>query len=218
LTRTLTFLHTSPVHVATFNQLLAELDPTITLKHVVNVGLLEEAQAAGEVTPALAHRVTELIVAELAGNDNILLCTCSTIGPVAEQVNQLMPQRVLRVDRPMAEQAVARGSHIIIMAALATTFEPTRQLILEVAAQADKQVEITEVHCATAWPKFLAGDKAGYLADIAASITKVASEGDIIVLAQASMAEAALLCKDIATPILSSPYLGAAAAVALLKA
>ncbi len=37
--------------------------------------------------------------------------------------------------------------------------------------------------------------------------------GDVIVLAQASMAPAAQLCSDLSVPVLSSPRLGAEAAI-----
>lgn len=213
MSQVLTFLHTSPVHVATFNNLIGAIDPNIKVKHIVNEGLLREAQAIGEVTPALAQKVKDIILDELENNADVVLCTCSTIGPVAEQVNQIVPDRVVRVDRPMAAQAVNSGTRILVLAALTTTFIPTRQLILDEANKANKHVELTEILCEGAWSKFEQGDKAGYLQIIATFIDDVADKGDVIVLAQASMAEAALLCKQRAVPVLSSPQLGLEAAI-----
>jgi hypothetical protein len=85
-------------------------------------------------------------------------------------------------------------------------------LLLDAAKQAGKDIELIEALCATAWPKFAAGDKEDYFADIAAELHRAASQGDVIVLAQASMAGAATLCEDLPIPVLSSPRLGVEAA------
>ena len=62
----------------------------------------------------------------------------------------------------------------------------------------------------------MAGDSAGYHAAIAAALAGQRGRGDVIVLAQASMAGAAELCADLGVPILSSPRLGVEAALAAL--
>jgi hypothetical protein len=205
--RTLVFLHTSPVHITTFDGLLAASGADVTARHIVDEGLLSAARAAG-ITPELAGRVRERIAQ--AGDDALVLCTCSTIGGCAEQAG------ALRVDRAMAERAVASGPRIILAAALASTLEPTRHLIEEVAAAAGQPIQISELLCAEAWPMFEAGDQPAYLDAIAAALRPAAGQGDVIVLAQASMAGAAALCPDLALPILSSPRLGLEAALARL--
>ncbi len=58
----------------------------------------------------------------------------------------------------------------------------------------------------------------GYWAEIAAALHRDAPAGDVIVLAQASMAGAAALCEDMAVPILSSPRLGLEAALRAYRA
>lgn len=207
----LAFLHTSPVHVATFNRLIQDIDPSIEVRHVVNESLLRETRPDGEISPELAGKINDIILGELANNARVVLCTCSTIGPVAEQVSP----KVVRVDRPMAEQAVATGKRIVVLAALTTTLAPTRQLILDAADKAGQTVEIIEIFCETAWPKFEQGDKPGYLRDIAKYIDQGADKGDVIVLAQASMAGAVEYSAQTTVPVLSSPQLGLEAAVRL---
>ena len=212
MTKQLVFLHTSPVHIATFDRLLGELAPEIPVQHLVDESLLQEARTTG-ITAQLAQRVTDRVVDALGADGAVMLCTCSTIGGCAEAVSQGTGRTVLRVDRAMAEKAVALGSHIVVVAALATTLSPTRHLLLEVAAAMDKPVQIDEVLCADAWAKFERGDQAGYLHAIAACLRDYAAKGDVIVLAQASMADAAKLCADLPVPILSSPRLGLEAAI-----
>jgi hypothetical protein len=142
-----------------------------------------------------------------------VLCTCSTIGGCAEEIGRSAGAPVLRVDRAMAERAVELGPRILVAAALASTLEPTRALLLDAAARAGKTVRIGEVLCDSAWPHFERGDHAGYFAAIAECLRGVASDADVIVLAQASMAGAAALCADLPVPILSSPRLGLEAAI-----
>ena len=210
--RPLTLLHTSSVHIETFNTLLAELNPDLPVQHFVDEILLQEARDAAGMTPALVQRVQQTVL-DAAGDGQVVLCTCSTIGDWAEQVSLISDKTVIRVDRPMAEQAVALGSRIIVVATLASTLTPTRELIQRVAQQAHKQVEIVEALCEAAWTKFEAGDQAGYIQEIAKVLLQMASQGDVIVLAQASMAPAAELCQDLPIPILSSPRLGLEAAL-----
>lgn len=209
---TLTFLHTSPVHIKTFNNLLDRLAPDIPVQHIVDESLLQEAIQSGEITPALAQRIEQAIRSIQEDEGGVVLCTCSTIGGCAEAI-QLKNGTVIRVDRPMAEKAVETGSRIIVTAALQSTLGPTTDLILDAARKAGKEVEIIELLCASAWTKFEQGDQQGYLADIARHLQQAASQGDVIVLAQASMAGAAGLCPKVAIPILSSPQLGLEAAI-----
>lgn len=209
--KTLTFLHTSPVHIATFDSLLAEIEPDLPVKHLVDERLLQDARTYG-LTPVLIGRITQTIDQAIADNAAVVLCTCSTIGGCAEQLAQT-DRPVLRVDRAMAERAVALGTRIIVAAALISTLAPTRELLLDVAAKARTTISIVDVLCEGAWERFEQSDNAGYLQAIADSLHATASQGDVIVLAQASMSGATTLCADLPIPILSSPRLGLEAAI-----
>jgi hypothetical protein len=208
---TLTFLHTSPAHIERFQALATQLAPGISVQHLVDESLLQEARETG-ITPELAQRV-QFILAEAGQAAKVILCTCSTIGGCAEEMGQLTGSRVIRVDRPMAEKAVSLGRRIVVAATLASTLEPTQALIKEAAQEAGQTVEIFDLLCDSAWAKFEQGDQEGYLHEIAASLREAATTGDVIVLAQASMAGAADLCADLPIPILSSPRLGMEAAL-----
>lgn len=204
----LALLHTSPVHVAAFAALAAELAPGAHIRHVVDEDLLADARAGG-LTPELAARVAERLREAGEGADAVL-CTCSTIGGLAEAAD-LGGTPVLRVDRAMAEAAVAGGPRVAVVAALASTLAPTRALIE--GAAAGRPLAISEHHCADAWPHFEAGDTAAYLAAVAGCARAAAPGADVVVLAQASMAGAAALLADLPVPVLSSPRLGLQAAL-----
>jgi hypothetical protein len=212
MTKKLTFLHTAASNVTTFDRLARTLAPEIPVEHILDERLLADARAAGTITPELAARIQAKI---LAADDEsaVVLCTCSTIGGAAEQVRHPTAGLALRVDRAMAERAVELGQRIVIIAALASTLAPTRELIQQVADKQGKAVELIEILCEGAWAKFEQGDQPGYHQFVADCVRSNAQRGDVIVLAQASMAGAADLCADLAVPVLSSPQLGLEAAI-----
>lgn len=210
----ITFLHTSPIHVPTFEALVAELAPGTPTTHIVREELLDQARAEGN-SDAVKDGIAAAIAAATV-DSGVILCTCSTIGAAAEAMTTATGQPVLRVDRAMAEQAVTLGNHIVVAAALESTIGPTEQLIHCVAATMEKPVQITHCFCEGAWERFEAGDLPGYHRAIAQSLQHYAEIGDLIVLAQASMAPAAALCTEIPVPILSSPRLGVEKALAFL--
>ena len=211
MSKTLALVHTMSTNIATFDRLLAEIDPTVAVKHVVDESLLHDARAHG-ITAEVAARIDHVLLDAADEDTAVVLCTCSTIGGAAEQT-VANGQRVIRVDRAMAERAVELGDRIIVAAALESTIAPTTALIEDAAAQQGRNVTIVPLFCAEAWPYFEAGDPAGYAASVAATLHNTPLEGDVVVLAQASMAGAAALCEDLPVPILSSPRLGLEAAL-----
>jgi hypothetical protein len=148
---------------------------------------------------------------ELAGASTIV-CTCSTIGGEAERLGAQRKIGVARVDRAMAEAAIAAGTRIAVVAALESTFDPTRRLLESVASSRGVSADITTVLCEGAWDAFEAGEHDRYLRAVATTCASLDGSYDVIVLAQASMADAALLL-DGSTTTLSSPVLAVEAAV-----
>jgi len=216
----LAFLHTAEVHVATFEHLVRELDDEIQVRHEVAAALLAATRAAGSITDEVRADTTAAVQTLAPEGAKVIVCTCSTLGGVAEEADVADDVRVMRIDRPMAELAVASGRRIVVFAAVASTLEPTRALLHEVAAKTHRsqEQEIVEVLCQHAWPFFEAGDQNAYLGAIAAAIEAAVRPDDLILLAQASMAAASGLLGHLGLPILSSPKLGVEAALALYRA
>ncbi|WP_340537463.1 aspartate/glutamate racemase family protein [Nocardioides sp. GXZ039] len=210
---TVGFLHTAPGHVTTFDA-LARRSGAGAVVDVVVPHLLDRARAAtpdDDLGPAVADAVRGLVD---RGAD-VVVCTCSTLGPLAERVDRVgagVP--VLRVDRPMAREAVRRGSRIGVVAALQSTLGPTGDLLEEEAARAGASVTLVESCVAEAWSAFEAGDQDGYLAQVSAAARALAGEVDVVVLAQASMAGAITDLDDLPIPVLASPQAAVRAALA----
>ncbi|MFC9098279.1 aspartate/glutamate racemase family protein [Streptomyces sp. NPDC057072] len=205
----LALLHTSSAHVPVFDALRDRFHPGLELRHLVAEELLERARVHGP--DAVADVVRHLLDAAVAAGARAVLCTCSTIGAVAERTEVDVP--VLRVDRPMAAAAVATGPRIVVIATVESTLAPTVALIREEAAGSD--VEVRTVLVEGAWERFEAGDTDAYVRAVAGSADTV-TDADAIVLAQASMAPAGhLTSTDV--PVLASPEPGLAAAAAALR-
>lgn len=212
----LAFLHTSPVHVASFDALLADLAPGAISHHVVDEALLADAREQG-LTTEIVDRVTSRMNEAGASGAAVVVCTCSTIGGIAEDRDGDFSFAAHRVDRAMADAAVRGGSNILVVAALASTLDPTRDLVMTSAESLGREVNINMHHIVEAWRHFEAGDNDQYWQAIAEGIRANAIGHDVVVIAQASMAGAANLCADMSIPILSSPRLGVERALAAVS-
>jgi len=205
--KTLGLVHTSATLVPVFAQLCKEKLPGVNVFNIADDSLVKGIIAAGSLTPVIARRVAGYLEsAELAGADYILV-TCSSIGPAVEAGAKLIGVPVLRVDQPMADQAVTAGKKIGVIATLATTLEPTADLISRRAALAGKKIELTSQLCEGAFAALMAGDGATHDAKVAAALKELSQRVEVIVLAQASMARVVetLAPADRCVPILASP-------------
>ncbi|MDA0745277.1 MAG: aspartate/glutamate racemase family protein [bacterium] len=210
---TLALLHTAPLLINTFNDLGKEFAPDIPLQHIVDDSLLQQARDAGGITPELNRRVCDMVLHAVDSGANLVLCTCSSIGPSAEVARQLTSRPVLRIDQPMAEEAVRTGNRIVVAATLSSTLVPTRDIVLAAAQNAGREVQVVELLCKSAWAELEKGNPEGYHKKIAEDLQESARDADVIVLAQASMAHAAGLCPDLGIPVLTSPRSGLQAAL-----
>ena len=205
--KTLGLVHTSATLVPVFAQLCKEKLPGVNVFNIADDSLVKGIIAAGSLTPIIARRVASYLEsAELAGADYIMV-TCSSIGPAVEAGAKLIGVPVLRVDQPMADQAVATGKKIGVIATLRTTLEPTADLISRRAAFAGKSIELTSKLCDGAFEALMSGDAGTHDAKVAAALMELSQSVDVIVLAQASMARVveSLSAVDKRVPILASP-------------
>jgi Asp/Glu/hydantoin racemase len=107
----------------------------------------------------------------------------------------------------MADQAVATGTRIGIVATLSTTLDPTTDLVRRRALAAGREVELKPRLCEGAFEALMSGDAATHDERVTAALRALALETDVIVLAQASMARVVdtLPEADRKVPILASP-------------
>jgi Asp/Glu/hydantoin racemase len=202
-------IHTSATLVPVFADLCKELLPGVETFNIADDSLIKEVIATGRLTPSVSRRVAgHVIAAQEAGADQVLV-TCSSIGEAVERAAFLVDIPVLRVDQPMADEAVRCGGTIGVAATLPTTLEPTTDLIRRRAAAAGVTPTIVSRLCEGAFDCLMSGDPDTHDARVAEALLDLAASCDVVVLAQASMARVVNQLGDAVprTPILSSPRL-----------
>lgn len=221
------FLHTGEVHIKTFESITKAIDPTVSTYHRVQQDFLTHAMTHG--TDESLEIQIRAVINELALMAKVVVCTCSSIGAIAEKLNGLNGAVVQRIDRAMADKAVKltanENNHILVAAALESTIEPTLSLINDSAKSLDQTVHVSHCVVPNAWQHFESGDLDKYKKSIAVHLDSLDSHASVIVLAQASMAgcEAYLPTANsilgstvLGKSVLSSPILGVEAAMLAL--
>lgn len=207
---TLGLIHNSPMLAPVFNEIAARVMPDVRLLHFVDESTIKNTIAAGHLQKATMRQVIRLVGSSFDAGCDAAMVTCSSIGRAVEMAAELHDQPVLRVDRPMAEKAVATGRRIGVLATLPTTLKPTAELIARIAREQGKEIEIVENVCAGAFDAVMAGDGTTHDRIVGEGLTQAMKDVDVIVLAQASMARVLATLPDgaVAAPVYSSPELG----------
>jgi Asp/Glu/hydantoin racemase len=206
----LALIHTIARLAAGYDELCDELMPDVQRFHIADEGLLQLLMAAGGMTPAIYKRFADdAVCAEQAGADLILL-TCSSISPAADVARNMVSVPVLKIDEPMADQAVALGRRIGLVGTAETALKATTQLIQSRARLAGKEVQVEPIFCAGAHKLMLAGDMDRHDQLVIGHLRRALQDSDVVVLAQGSMARVAdqIPAAERRVPILSSPRMG----------
>ncbi|MEY8713274.1 aspartate/glutamate racemase family protein [Mangrovibacter phragmitis] len=200
-------LHTAPGNETLFEQAAQDTGlPAGCLKHTVMPQLLRTAEASGGLTSALEDDVIRVLLA-LSHHADAVLLTCSTLGPAVDKLNQRSPVSipVLRVDRALAQAAMAQGKRTVVLCATQTTVEPTRVLFELSRQQPEQELETRLIP--GAWDAFLQGDQILYHERIIAAVQRALTEGaECVALAQASMSSVSKYLPA-CSPVLTSPHL-----------
>jgi Asp/Glu/hydantoin racemase len=197
-------LHTTPVSAAPLTAGFQQWFPAAELVHITDDSLLPEVRAHG-VTPAIRKRLALYALAAEATGASALLNCCSSISETAALIRQVVAMPVVQIDEPMAEAAVRAGSRIGVFATLASTLEPSTQLVQRVAKELGREVSVRSYLCDGAFDRLQAGDAEGHDQLLADALRRAAPEIDAAVLAQASMARAeARLASELKIPVFGS--------------
>ena len=210
--KTVAVLHTTPVTITGLSIHFATELPGVKQTNFLDDTMLPEINAAGCITPAVRYRFYNLLSAAAASHPDAILCACSSVGDLLEEGAGIISVPVQRIDAPMAETAIRLGNRIAVFATLASTLGPTINLIERKAKEACKAVTSTPFLIDGAGQLLSEGRMEEYEHLIASQLAQALMENDLIVLAQASMANAVKRLDNWENlPILSSPQSGVAA-------
>jgi hypothetical protein len=199
------FLYTAQVHAETFEALVQELAPQCNRTHHAALEFLASAQTDGLMS--ISAQTYEIL--EKLQTIDVVLCTCSTLGPLVDSFAQTN-SKVVRIDRPLMEAPVKSGPKILVGVCFESTRDATLALLNDFVKEAEDPTSIELIMCDGAWPYFEAGDMKAFSAEIDRAIRQSIDQENTpacIVLAQASMGVANDVLTDLGIPILSSPML-----------
>lgn len=203
----ITMIHTVPSLAEQFEELLGELLPDASTRHVVAEHLLQRTIEEGRLSE-LTGQELDALVREVSEDADMVVVTCSTLGPAVDAIDLDGPVTLHRVDTAMAERAVRLGSRIGVLATLRTTLEPTAELIERTAEAEGREVEVISHLCDGAFEAVRGGEPERHDDLVRLGLEELRDTVDVIVLAQASMARAIQgSADDPAVPVLSSPRL-----------
>ena len=205
----LAYIHTVVCLVSTFNKLSKEIIPDVDVYHVVDEGILQNTIRTNRLSKTTIRNVAHYLNAAEDNGADLVMVTCSTLGPAVEIGRSLVNIPVLRIDEPMADLAVRTGQKIGVAATLQTTLDPTVSLIRTQAQKNNYQVEVVAKLCEGAFEAVVSGDPATHDRIVSEGLRELIDRVDVIVLAQASMARVVEMLpeSDKRIPILSSPRL-----------
>lgn len=203
-------LHTASSNITVFDEAVIALGmESLHLTHTVRPDLLAAAESVGGLTPEITAQA-QTVLRSLCDDHDAVVLTCSTLGPSVYGMST-RDISVIRVDQALAQEAILQGGRIVVLCAVETTIKPTSELFLSANASKESTVEIQLIP--NIWGLFKAGDLNRYFSAIAAAADNAYLEGaNVVALAQASMAGAAVLVKNGRTP-LTSPLCGLRAAI-----
>lgn len=205
--RILTFFHTAVVHSETFDALRDRIAPGVAMHHNIRTGWLQRAQQG--ISPELAAEIRR----EVAGARRPVICTCTTIGPMAEAAG------AIRIDQPMMQAAAQSAGPVLMVYCLQSTLSPSRELLRTAMLAAGNAAPVHVLSLSHLWPLFENGESQAFEMAIARAVAEHVQSGPApgcVVLAQASMAGATSYTRGLPCPVLASPELAMRAGLALL--
>ncbi|MBC3757382.1 hypothetical protein H7U19_03125 [Hyunsoonleella sp. SJ7] len=194
------FLHTNKAHISNFEALVRAQDKSLKIKHYVNKDILDSALETGITDTLQFEKEIESIKKD---NPSIIICTCSTYGAESDKFPD-----VFRIDKPIIEYLVDNYTKIGLVYTANSTKTVSEDLMIKIANEKHKDIEIVNCDCSRFWTHFEEGNLESYERGIAETIEAKVAEADVFFLAQASMAGAKGYLKDIDKGVFTSPEFG----------
>lgn len=188
-----------------------EAIPDVRLVNIIDDSLIADVVSNRKVTTDVTRRLLRYyeIAAEMGAD--VILNTCSSVGEVVALGRKVVDVPIVRIDEPMAIEAVTHYDRIGVIATLPSTLQPTLRLLREQAAQAGRSVTLVEGLADGAYKALVSGAPGQHDQLILDTALRLKPQVDCLVLAQGSMARMERNLADATgLPVLSSPRLAVA--------
>ncbi len=219
--KTVVALHTSCALLQRVIDLWAKYEIPAKLVNIIDDSLIWEVIDNDGATLSVKRRMRRYAESANELNADYVFNTCSSVGKVFDEMEPFSNVPIIKIDTPMAENAVkaieSKGT-IGVIATLPTTLPPTVSLVEKAVKESGKDIEIKQFVAEGAFQILMNGDRDTHNKIIIEKAKEIADQFDTLVLAQGSMA---LLEQDIADAIgkqvFSSPESGVAQFLEILK-
>ncbi len=203
----LVLIHTSPVSLNDLKALFKEIIPDVEMVNIIDDSLLDEVKKVGKINSNIISRMCAYVQVAKTMKPDLIFNQCSSVGEAFDIARTQADCKTLKIDEPMAEKAISLGSKIGVVATVASTVQPSSDLIRNTAKKCGKDVCVNEYLVDGALDILMSGDVDKHNKLVIEAIKKAESENDVVVLAQGSMTAILPLLTDIKKPVLTSPRL-----------
>ncbi|MBP1529099.1 MAG: Asp/Glu/hydantoin racemase [Erysipelotrichaceae bacterium] len=200
-------IHTSPVSLNDLKALFKEIIPDVEMVNIIDDSLLDEVKKVGKINANIISRMCAYVQVAKTMKPDLIFNQCSSVGEAFDIARTQADCKTLKIDEPMAEKAISLGSKIGVVATVASTVQPSSDLIRNTAKKCGKDVWVNEYLVDGALDILMSGDVDKHNKLVIEAIKKAESENDVVVLAQGSMTAILPLLTDIKKPVLTSPRL-----------
>lgn len=158
------------------------------LINVLDDNVIWDVIRKGKVDSSIIHRLIDLYQCGVDGGADVMVNTCSSVREVVDIARSFIDVPILKIDEPMVSEAVKKANKIVVLATLSTTLNPIIRLVKKQAENAGKKIEIIDGLTVGGFEALMAGKLEEHDRLILETAIRVASQADILVLAQGSMA------------------------------
>ena len=217
--KTIAVIYTGAALVSPLSAFMRELYPEHRVINILHDSLIGEVITEGGMSPSVLRRMFAHCDQALQQGADIILETCSSVGESIDLLQPFFPIPIIRIDRPMIEQALSGGgARVGVLATLPTTLGPTMRLVDTVAKEQGISVQAVSGLAQGAFEALTVGDAAKHDRLLLETAEQVAATCDCLVLAQGSMARMAdELQRVTGIPVYSSPLSGVRALADFLQ-
>lgn len=199
-------IHTTVLTIAPLKQLIIDTIDNVEVYNILDDTILPDMIHSNDVNLVKKRWIEYAATFEQKGFD-VVLSACSTVGEFADLADEILNIKVLRIDEKMNNIACENYQNIAVLATLNSTLTPTINLINRLSKKNNKLVNVKGYLIDGAFAAATSGNKALHNSLILKQVMDIIDNYDVLVFAQASMANA--ISTDVDTSkILTSPALG----------
>jgi glutamate racemase len=181
-------IHSTRLVVDPVHQVVASQCPDAEIINIVDEGILKVLFKLGEIDARITDWLGRLVDSAVGTGADMAVLSCSSLSPAVNDVRKKVSIPFLKIDEPMAEQAVRTTDRIGLVATNHTTPKPSTMLIEEVAQRFGKKVTVVPRVQADAFLKLNDGDMDGHDNVVVKAVEELLQETDVVILAQISIA------------------------------